>query len=289
MIKIHRHPFTESKLGKEEMIKIHFRRKETALERLAAGKKVVFYYLKDNFLGIIRTRYMNGIKQNPKPEYMDYLDSGIAHFEQVQEKVEKVEISVFNRKFTVDAIEKDHGADFYTAYQLYNIAKVVRSPSHLEKIINFGLPFSDQIQNPYWSKVFEYLKYSTSNQAEKRQKIFRQIQAIAETDITTFIGLESTEIIQEAGTSNIWLIYHFPIINLYEKIYQNKEAEFNALLEAYLNNKKQDIIKNDKNDNPNYWVDFDLLGVLATAEDQQIKIQIETDYAPKELYSKIYL
>ncbi len=83
--------------------------------------------------------------------------------------------------------------------------------------------------------------------------------------MTTFIGLEENSIINQKGVKEIWQIYHFPIFELYECIYQSDNTGLNEKLESYIMSKKENIIQNIKNDDPNHWIDFNLLGVLSTA------------------------
>lgn len=124
------------------------------------------------------------------------------------------------------------------------------------------------------------------NNESERISTFKEIKALSFSDKTIFIGLDGNKSIEQDGVAHLRQIYHFPILHLYELIALNEEDNFNQELENYIENKKADIIKTEKNDDPRYWIDFDLMGVLAEAERNSFKINLETDYAPVELFSK---
>ena len=284
MKKILRHKFTESKRANLETLSHYLGRRDKCIERLNSGKSMNFSALKDNHLKIISTRYFNEIDIPPTSDYLDYLNLGLVHFDQVACTADELKVNIYNKEFIVQSVESDYGADFNTAYQLYNVANILKSTNHKRKIVEYDLPFSTQVSPPFWKAIFEYLQLLENNKNDERIKKYEEISDLAKSDTTLFIGIEENKIIQHNGTSLIRQIYHYPLVTLYEHIATNKQLDFDRNLEEYLENKKAHIIENEKNDDPRYWIDFNLLGVLTFAKSCGLSIKLETEYAPKELY-----
>jgi len=282
---IQRHSITDSKIGDASLIQHYESKKDKAISRLSSGKNMNFFALKDNYKRLVLFRYMQNIMQNPVPALINYLDLGLAHIKRTQSKSDEVQVVIFGREFNVKTIEDDYGADYSDRYELYNIAKIINSSNHIESLLQFEEPDSRKIRNPYWRTAYKYIKAGELKQEAKRKENFKNLVSISNSDITTFIGIEGNSIIKQDGIGILRQIYHFPIIDLYERIYQKDREGFNLALEKYITLKKDDIIKTENNDDSRNWIDFNLLGVLSTASRNGIAINIRTDYAPTEIYS----
>jgi len=283
MKEIQRHTITERKVGDESLITHYEASEEKAVMRLSAGKNMNFFALKDFFRKLVLFKHMQGINQDPVPALIKYLDLGLAHIKRTEATDREVEVEIFDKVFRVTSLENDYGADYYDRYQLYNVAKLINSQQHIDKLLQFDQPDPAKDRNPFWRAVYDYIKATELNQDSKRVAAFRRIEELSDSNITTFIGLEGNSLIEQEGIENLRKVYHFSIMDLYECIYQNATIEFEEKLESYIVTKKAEIIRNEQHDDMRYWLDFDLLGVLSTAKRRGMEVKVKTDYAPAEL------
>jgi len=282
---IYRHQFDISRIANNELLLNYKNRIQNSFQRLRDGKKVAFQYLKNDPLEIAKTNIINESNHDIYNFLELYLQIGIGNFDRYFTTEDSTEVLINGETFKCEKIDDSGGIDYFNWLNLFSIALILRSQKYLQKIVSLQSKIDDPFK--FWKFGSEFL-VSVFNQNEKNAPSFlNNIKEIAKQGTSVEFTPSGQNQIQSDDVSEILTILWLPIFELYDFAFQSDHQGFNSKMEEYLLQRKKYIVDKKLIDDGRYWIDFPFLGCCSYAHDAGIKIDIQTEYAPKKIYENM--
>ncbi len=286
---IKRHIFAKEKLANQQTLDHYKSRLQKSYSRMTEGRPVNLYALKDTPLDVARTHIIKCSHGDVFSNLELCLQLGIGHFKRVLAEG-LVEININDLIYELSPLDDGYGASFYDWFFLFSLANLIGSKESVAEVVDLDVERINSVAHPFWSVGVKYLKGYVKNNKEVVSKSIEQIRQLVLEGAGLLIDESQRKsiVLIEGGAELLGVLWS-PIFELYDDVFYGSADQFNLTLESYVSQKKEYIINQELEDDPRYWVDFPLLGCCAYAIDQGLEITVETEYAPRWLYERIFL
>ncbi|WP_158974850.1 immunity 49 family protein [Cellulophaga sp. L1A9] len=168
-------------------------------------------------------------------------------------------------------------SDWLNTYSIFRVLRDQAGLNVLEGITDSAMDRADAGWTVLHKNMLHFLCSLHSN-PKTREKLL--IDAIKSTNA------DSGDYLQEGFAIEFVTYLYEPLLFVYEALLRNNEEDFNAqLIEALTRHKTYyDTKKNNRCNDSDGWISWRLLGAVALAYDNGIKINVKSDYIPEWLY-----
>jgi|GEM_PF-2222670 len=212
-----------------------------------------------------------------------YIQLGVYHLQQVFTINSSIKIKLGNEEFEIEKATSKSGTSLFDWYNLLTVAILLRNEEYKNELYILVDNCKKETKDPFWNRAIDLI-LMCFNKKPFETTILSDLKSIVSSGVVEYSGLEENKLIKSNDSKNIREKMWLPIMELYYLAYLSDNNGFNSLLEEFLLYKKDWILKNKEEDNSNYWVDFPLLACCAYAYDNNIVINVESDYIPAYVY-----
>ncbi len=212
------------------------------------------------------------------------IDIGIAHFNRVYSKEDNLTIRILNKFYSISRIDSTFGADSFEWSNLVNAAIICRDKDRIASLLSIPIWKILEYDEPFHRLFSEYQANIILGNTQEWQKLYYFLKEDAESNTGLFIGREESKYIFVDGRSERIKALYLPLVNLYKYAIEGNSNSFNEILEQYLIEKRNYIIKEKMEADFRYWIDYPTLGVCSFAFDRGISIHVESEYIPSRVY-----
>lgn len=276
---IERHKITRDVSSEIESARLKLDKfKIKVAERLHNGSNVNLSAYSRMCLRLPTYKLVLGSNENVISDLVRYLEAGIAHFKVTMTSAEQVTIILENQPYVVLSKKSDNNS-LFEWWNLLMVAILIDDKRSQEELHLVHDQLRDQSNDPFWRRFTDLFLMSTGY-IEFEKTIWDDIESIVNSGITQFHGLDGNRLIKSDKSKNLKKIKWLPLAEICNYSQKSDKEKVNETIKKYLKSKKEWIIKNKEEDDMRFWIDFPLLGTCKIVKNNNIPIEIESEYLP---------